>query len=286
MTRRRPLHPDANESPEVRLHRWSPGRDGDRHAHGGHRVGEVACGAVAPAKAEAEAPVRGSAADGDRAEGDLHRHDADLVRRDRVELDPARPQTVNSFVFLAEAGYFDGQYFHRLDTSIDVIQGGDPSGDGTGGPGYAIPDELTGDESYTPGTLAMANAGANSGGSQFFLITGPAGTNLDGNPAFTIFGKVVEGLDVAHRIEASDRGPRFRRHLRAAARGGRLHRVGDDRSPAAAEGPSGRGFRQPRVDPARISALTSSSAKDARTPVRAISARSTSSKLQVSRALR
>lgn len=119
-----------------------------------------------------------------------------------IELDPKRaPQTVNSFVFLAEKGYFDGQYFHRLDTSIDVIQGGDPSGDGTGGPGYAIPDELTGDESYTPGTLAMANAGANSGGSQFFLITGPAGTNLDGNPAFTIFGKVIEGLDVAQRIQ-------------------------------------------------------------------------------------
>src|SRR5919109_1610526 len=60
-----------------------------------------------------------------------------------VELDAKRaPQTVNSFVFLAEKGYFDGQYFHRLDTSIDVIQGGDPTGTGSGGPGYAIPDEL------------------------------------------------------------------------------------------------------------------------------------------------
>jgi cyclophilin family peptidyl-prolyl cis-trans isomerase len=119
-----------------------------------------------------------------------------------IELDAKRaPQTVNSFVFLAKEGYFDGQYFHRLDTSIDVIQGGDPSGDGTGGPGYAIPDELTGNESYTPGTLAMANAGANSGGSQFFLITGPAGTNLDGNPNYSIFGKVIEGLDVAQRIQ-------------------------------------------------------------------------------------
>ena len=119
-----------------------------------------------------------------------------------IELDPKRaPQTVNSFVFLAKEGYFDGQYVHRLDTSIDVIQGGDPTGNGDGGPGYAIPDELTGNESYTPGTLAMANAGANTGGSQFFLITGPAGTNLDGNPAYTIFGKVVEGLDVAQRIQ-------------------------------------------------------------------------------------
>jgi peptidylprolyl isomerase len=105
-------------------------------------------------------------------------------------------------VFLAKEGYFDGQYVHRLDTSIDVVQGGDPTGTGSGGPGYAIPDELKGDESYTPGTLAMANAGANTGGSQFFLITGPAGTNLDGNPNYTIFGKVIEGLDVAKRIQS------------------------------------------------------------------------------------
>jgi cyclophilin family peptidyl-prolyl cis-trans isomerase len=120
-----------------------------------------------------------------------------------IELDAKNaPQTVNSFVFLANKGYFDGQYFHRLDTSIDVIQGGDPTGTGSGGPGYAIPDELKGGESYTPGTLAMANAGPNTGGSQFFLITGPAGTNLDGNPNYTIFGHVVEGLGVAKRIQA------------------------------------------------------------------------------------
>ena len=120
-----------------------------------------------------------------------------------IELDAERaPQTVNSFVFLTKRGYFDGQYFHRLDTSIDVIQGGDPSGTGADGPGYAIPDELKGNESYTPGTLAMANAGPNTGGSQFFIITGPNGTNLDGNPNYTIFGKVIEGLRVAQRIQA------------------------------------------------------------------------------------
>jgi cyclophilin family peptidyl-prolyl cis-trans isomerase len=120
-----------------------------------------------------------------------------------IRLDPKRaPQTVNSFVFLARQGYFDGQYFHRLDTSIDVIQGGDPSGTGADGPGYAIPDELKGNESYTPGTLAMANAGPNTGGSQFFIITGPSGRNLDGNPNYTIFGTILEGLDVARRIQA------------------------------------------------------------------------------------
>ena len=111
------------------------------------------------------------------------------------------PQTVNSFVFLAQEGYFDGQRFHRLDTSIDVIQGGDPTGTGSGGPGYSIPDELTGNESYGPGTLAMANAGPDTGGSQFFLITGDAGHNLDANPAYTIFGMVTEGLDVAKQIQ-------------------------------------------------------------------------------------
>ena len=112
------------------------------------------------------------------------------------------PQTVNSFVFLAEQGYFDGQRFHRLDTSIDVIQGGDPTATGSGGPGYSIPDELTGKESYGAGVLAMANAGPNTGGSQFFIITGDKGHNLDANPNYTIFGMVTDGLDVAKTIQA------------------------------------------------------------------------------------
>jgi peptidyl-prolyl cis-trans isomerase B (cyclophilin B) len=116
-------------------------------------------------------------------------------------LSDQAPQTANSFVFLAEQGYFDGTRIHRLDTSIDVIQGGDPLGTGSGGPGYTIPDELTGTETYGPGVVAMANAGANTGGSQFFIVTGPKGHNLDANPAYTIFGKVVEGMDVAQKIQ-------------------------------------------------------------------------------------
>jgi cyclophilin family peptidyl-prolyl cis-trans isomerase len=120
-----------------------------------------------------------------------------------IQLDATTAeQTVNSFVFLAQHQYFDGQYFHRLDTSIDVIQGGDPTGTGSGGPGYSIPDELTGSESYAPGVIAMANAGPNTGGSQFFIITGPKGHLLDGNPNYTIFGKIVSGLDVAQKIQA------------------------------------------------------------------------------------
>lgn len=117
-------------------------------------------------------------------------------------LSDRAPETVNSFVFLAEQGYFDGQRIHRLDESIDVIQGGDPTGTGNGSPGYTIPDELTGDESYVPGTFAMANGGPNTGGSQFFLIAGEDGIDLDANPAYTIFGTVIEGLDVAERILA------------------------------------------------------------------------------------
>ena len=166
--------------------------------------GDVACGAEAPAKAGKPKPQ--FAGPPPMTIDRNATYTATMVTSCGtivIELDAKRaPQTVNSFVFLANEGYFDGQYFHRLDTSIDVIQGGDPSGTGRDGPGYAIPDELTGRESYTPGTLAMANAGANSGGSQFFIITGPDGTNLDGNPLYTIFGKIVEGLPVAQEIQA------------------------------------------------------------------------------------
>ncbi len=113
------------------------------------------------------------------------------------------PNTVASFVFLADQHYFDGQFFHRVVDSIDVIQGGDPLGTGTGGPGYTIPDELTGKEDYKTGTVAMAKAQApNSGGSQFFIITGPQGTNLNGSPNYTIFGHVTSGLSVAQKINA------------------------------------------------------------------------------------
>lgn len=110
------------------------------------------------------------------------------------------PGTVNNFVFLAQQGFFDGQRFHRIDGSIDVVQGGSPSGDGTGGPGYVIPDELGKSPSYAPGVLAMANAGPNTGGSQFFFITGDKGHLLDDQGAWTIFGEVMQGMDVLQAI--------------------------------------------------------------------------------------
>jgi len=165
--------------------------------------GEVACGAKAPATAGKPKPqFAGPPPMKIDTEATYRATMVTSCGTIVIELDAKRaPQTVNSFVFLAKQGYFDGQYFHRLDTSIDVIQGGDPSGTGSDGPGYAIPDELNGKLTYTPGTLAMANAGANTGGSQFFIITGPEGTNLDGNPNYTIFGKIVDGLGVAQEIQ-------------------------------------------------------------------------------------
>jgi cyclophilin family peptidyl-prolyl cis-trans isomerase len=167
---------------------------------------QVACGGTRPAAADTPKPQFDHAP----APKDVLKKDTvyTAVMRTscgtiRIKLDPTTaPQTSASFVFLAEKGYFDGQFFHRVVDSIDVIQTGDPLGTGSGGPGYTIPDELTGREHYAPGTAAMANGGANTGGSQFFIITGPQGTDLDSNPNYTIFGKVVSGLDVAKTINA------------------------------------------------------------------------------------
>ena len=165
---------------------------------------EVACGGLTPRDADApkpqfSAPPAMTIDEPATYTATFQTSCGDIV----IRLLPRRaPQTVNSFVFLARQGYFDGTFFHRLVDSIDVIQGGDPTGTGSGGPGYELPDELRGNETYPAGTFAMANAGANTGGSQFFIITGPQGHNLDGNPAYTVFGKVVEGLDVAQRINA------------------------------------------------------------------------------------
>ncbi len=101
------------------------------------------------------------------------------------------PCTVNSFVSLAKQGYFDHTPCHRLTTApsgIYVLQCGDPTGTGTGGPGYTIPDELSGKETYGPGTLAMANTGApNSGGSQFFVVYKKTGLP----PHYTVFGHLT-----------------------------------------------------------------------------------------------
>ncbi len=111
-----------------------------------------------------------------------------------IVLDPlSAPVTVNSFVFLARWHYFDGIVFHRVIPGF-VLQGGDPTGTGTGGPGYRFNDELPKAGRYELGSLAMANAGPNTNGSQFFVISGPDGVRLP--PLYALFGKVVKGLDV------------------------------------------------------------------------------------------
>ena len=102
----------------------------------------------------------------------------------------AAPCTVNSFASLADQGYFDGTACHRLaDSGIFVLQCGDPTGSGSGGPGYVFADETTGKESYTSGVVAMANSGPGTNGSQFFLVWADS-TGLDRRPNYTIFGRM------------------------------------------------------------------------------------------------
>ena len=116
----------------------------------------------------------------------------------KVELfEDKAPRTAQNFISLVNKGFYNGLIFHRVIDGF-MIQGGDPKGNGTGGPGYVIPDEFHKDLKHTgAGILSMANAGPNSGGSQFF-ITLDATPWLDGKHA--IFGKVVEGLDVVKAI--------------------------------------------------------------------------------------
>jgi peptidyl-prolyl cis-trans isomerase B (cyclophilin B) len=112
-------------------------------------------------------------------------------------LPKVAPVTVNSFVFLADHHFFDGQVFHRIAQNPPVIQGGDPTGTGSGGPGYSFKDELNNKLTYTAGTLAMANSGPNTNGSQFFIMTA-ADPQLPHN--YTIFGKVLSGVDIVQKI--------------------------------------------------------------------------------------
>lgn len=113
------------------------------------------------------------------------------------------PRTVNNFVFLAREGFYDGVIFHRVINGF-MIQGGDPTGTGTGGPGYRFRDELDASKElgYGPGILAMANAGPNTNGSQFFLM------HRDNPlpPAYSVFGRTVEGLEVIDAIAKTPTG--------------------------------------------------------------------------------
>ena len=115
-------------------------------------------------------------------------------------FDDDAPKTVENFRKLAGEGFYDGLIFHRVIPDF-MIQGGCPQGTGTGGPGYEFDDEFN-DHKVVRGALAMANAGPNTNGSQFFIVTTPAAPWLDGK--HTVFGEVVEGMDTVDTIEKSE----------------------------------------------------------------------------------
>ena len=119
-----------------------------------------------------------------------------------IELYPQHaPKTVNNFVFLAREGFYDGLIFHRVIRDF-MIQGGDPTGSGRGGPGYKFEDETSGNPlKHGTGYLSMANSGPNSNGSQFFITHSPQ-SHLDGK--HTVFGNVIEGMDVVNAINQGD----------------------------------------------------------------------------------
>lgn len=118
-----------------------------------------------------------------------------------IKLDSTRaPITVNSFVHLADDGFYDGLGFHRISKGF-VIQGGDPDGTGEGGPGYSVVEKPPGDLKYTPGVVAMAKTGAEApgtSGSQFFVVTGPKGASLP--PDYALLGQVSQGMEVVDAI--------------------------------------------------------------------------------------
>jgi peptidyl-prolyl cis-trans isomerase B (cyclophilin B) len=119
-----------------------------------------------------------------------------------LELYPEHaPKTVNNFVYLAGEGFYDGVSFHRVIDNF-MIQGGDPTGTGRGGPGYRFEDELRGNPlKHETGAISMANAGPNTNGSQFFITHSPQ-PHLDGR--HTVFGKVIKGQDVVNAIQQGD----------------------------------------------------------------------------------
>ena len=120
-----------------------------------------------------------------------------------LELYPQyAPKTVNNFVFLANEGFYDGVKFHRVISDF-MIQGGDPTGTGRGGPGYKFEDELVGNPlKHGTGVISMANSGPNTNGSQFFITHAPQ-PHLDGK--HTVFGKVTSGMDVVNSIRQGDK---------------------------------------------------------------------------------
>lgn len=136
----------------------------------------------------------------------MHRHGGSYVAElvtdvgtIRIALDATKaPRTVNNFVVLARYRYYDGVTFHRVIPGF-MIQGGDPTGMGNGGPGYTVADELPEAGEYEIGSVAMANAGPDTNGSQFFVVTGEDGVSLA--PDYSLFGRVISGTEPVREIE-------------------------------------------------------------------------------------
>lgn len=171
----------------------------------GYRGQDTACGGTPP---EPEVVMEFDAPEdqgdlGDGATAVLATSCGDIT----VELDvDGFPDTVNSFVFLARAGFYNGQVFHRIVPDF-VAQAGDPQADGTGGPGYDISDEYPDDEfEYEAGVVAMANRGRGTTGSQFFIVLGDAARVLTNQ--FNILGQVTEGFDTLEAIAGVERANR------------------------------------------------------------------------------
>lgn len=166
----------------------------------GFRAQPTACGAEQPEPVEVmrfEQPADMGIEPDDTVTATIETSCGEIV----IELDPARsPATVNSFVFLAEQGFYDGTVFHRIVENF-VVQGGDPEATGRGGPGYRVPDEFPSDDFvYEPGVVAMANAGRGTTGSQFFIVTGDDAAFL--GPTFNVLGQVLSGEQVLEEIES------------------------------------------------------------------------------------
>ena len=192
-----PTSTTAATVPEITL----PARPPSDYA--GFVAQETACGAEAPTPTT---PMEFDSAEDQGLDPDtivvatIATSCGDIV----VELDPGiAPETVNSFVFLARSGYFDGSVSHRVIPGF-VIQAGDQTATGREGPGYTVPDELPGDGFvYPAGGLAMANAGPNTTGSQFFIVLADAPLPN----AYSYFGKVISGQEAIDRIAAIPLGP-------------------------------------------------------------------------------
>jgi peptidyl-prolyl cis-trans isomerase B (cyclophilin B) len=162
-----------------------------------------------PAAETPAPPAAGSKKDGDNKNEKTAAETYPIVTMEtsrgmiRIRLHPEEaPKTVANFIKLANKGYYDGLRFHRVEPGF-VIQGGDPRGDGSGGPGYTIPDEKNKKLKHVVGAVAMAKTPApNSAGSQFYIVIGKPAPALDGK--YTVFGQVIDGQSAAERIRRND----------------------------------------------------------------------------------